>query len=134
MSKATKIFLTTVIIIPLFVFSVTSYCAYVLKKDVDEISDMKESINDKMSVYEITNVVVDNEEADILMNKWEEESQKWGLFINHEEIHQIDYAIAEYVCEVKNGEYDAALITSARIIRAFKAIKQQDTPNIWNII
>ena len=133
MNRGTKTFIAAIVIIPAVVFSLTFYFSKKLKNDISAISDVMNTLDEKLYSFDETGISVKDEEADMLVTVWKSHSDKWGFFIDHEIIHQIDYAISEYVCEIKTGEYASAVITSARIKASFETLSEHDTLNMSNL-
>lgn len=130
-SKSTIIFVVAIVFIPAVVFSVAYYFSVSLKSDIFELIKNVNSIEKAISEEPDTDMSVEKFVSDF-NKEWDERSERWCFFFDHEEIHQIDSMRAELEAEVKNGMYDAARITSARIKCAFEMMKKHDSLDVSN--
>ncbi|MBQ8164947.1 MAG: DUF4363 family protein [Clostridia bacterium] len=132
MNKSTVMFVSAVIIIPAVVVSLAFYFSKTLKADISMLTSVMDEIDDMVVDDGYENKEYISQKLDIFNKKWKSCSEKWCFFFDHEAIHQIDIMTAEFESEIDNEKYGSALITSARIKRAFDMLSEHDTLNVSN--
>ena len=134
MSKSTIVFIISVVMIPVAVFSLAYFFSRTLNDDINALMSVVEQIDNAINSggtddFDVKKVVPFIEK---LNEKWKKCSDRWCFFFDHEEIHNIQMIIAELEKEVESGNYYAATVSTARIKCSLELLSKHDALDLSN--